>query len=94
VKILLPVERGADEFVRSCREAGADGVFTKPLEVGKLRDRVAALLGRRKPIVIHTGGACADGEAFAIFWRRPVMIKQPGALWRRRRWTISTSLGA
>ena len=53
VKILLLADAGADEFVRSCRQAGADGVFIKPLEVGKLRERVAALLGRRKPIVIH-----------------------------------------
>ncbi len=53
VKILLLADAGADEFVRSCRQAGADGAFIKPLEVGGLRERVAALLGRRKPIVIH-----------------------------------------
>ena len=53
VKILLLADPGADEFVKSCRQSGADGAFIKPLEVGKLRERVAALLGRRKPIVIH-----------------------------------------
>lgn len=53
VKILLLAEPGADEFIKSCRKAGADGAFIKPLEVGKLRERVAALLGRRRPIVIH-----------------------------------------
>lgn len=53
VKLLLLADPGTDEFVQSCRQAGADDAFIKPLEVGKLRDRVAALLGRRKPIVIH-----------------------------------------
>ncbi len=53
VKILLLVEPGADDFVRACRQAGADAAYIKPLEVGKLRERVSALLGRRKPIVIH-----------------------------------------
>lgn len=53
VKILLLADAGQDEFVQSCRQAGADAAFVKPLEVGRLRERVAALLGRRKPIVIH-----------------------------------------
>jgi DNA-binding response OmpR family regulator len=53
VKILLLADAGTDDFVRACRQSGADGAYIKPLEVGKLRDRVAALLGRRKPILIH-----------------------------------------
>ncbi len=53
VKILLLADAGADDFVRACRQAGADGAYLKPLDVGKLRDRVAVLLGRRKPILIH-----------------------------------------
>ncbi|MBI5461324.1 MAG: response regulator transcription factor [Gammaproteobacteria bacterium] len=53
VKILLLADAGTETFVHACRQAGADAAFVKPLEVGKLRTRVAALLGRRKPIVIH-----------------------------------------
>lgn len=53
VKILLLADPGADDFVKACRDAGADGAFVKPLDVDRLRTRVAALLGRRKPIVIH-----------------------------------------
>lgn len=53
VKILLLADAGTDEFVQACRQAGADSAFVKPLEVGRLRERVAALLGRRKPIIIH-----------------------------------------
>lgn len=53
VKVLLLAEAGAETFIRDCRAAGADGAVTKPLTVEKLRDRASALLGRRKPIVIH-----------------------------------------
>lgn len=53
VKILLLADPGAEEFARTCRQAGTDGTFVKPLEVGRLRERVAALLGQRKPIPIH-----------------------------------------
>lgn len=53
VKVLILAEAGAEIFVRDCRAAGADGAVIKPLTVEKVRDRARALLGRRKPIVIH-----------------------------------------
>lgn len=53
VKLLVLAEAGADEAVNACRQAGADGAITKPLTVEKLRAHVDALLGRRKPIMIH-----------------------------------------
>ena len=54
VKTLLLADRGKEEFAQACRQAGADGVVFKPLTVEKLRDRVDALLGRkRRPIAIQ-----------------------------------------
>lgn len=54
VKTLLLAGEGTEEFAQACRQSGADGVVYKPLTVEKLRDRVDALLGRkRRPIAIQ-----------------------------------------
>ena len=54
VKTLLLAGEGKEEFAQACRQSGADGVVYKPLTVEKLRDRVDALLGRkRRPIAIQ-----------------------------------------
>ena len=54
VKTLLLAGEGKEEFAQACRQSGADGVVYKPLTVERLRDRVDALLGRkRRPIAIQ-----------------------------------------
>lgn len=47
VKTLLMTPPNED-FVAKCRESGLSGVAFKPLTVEKLRDRVDAMLGRKR----------------------------------------------
>ena len=54
VKILLVADNREDPLVKSCQEAGIDGVLFKPLTVEEVRRKVDGLLGRKRaPIPIQ-----------------------------------------
>jgi DNA-binding response OmpR family regulator len=53
-KLLLVAENRDDPLVKSCQDAGIDGLLVKPLTVEETRRRVDGLLGRKRaPIQIH-----------------------------------------
>lgn len=51
-KTLVVVDALGGEFGEECRRAGADGYISKPLKVEFVRQKVDALLGRRKSVTI------------------------------------------
>jgi DNA-binding response OmpR family regulator len=51
-KILVVVDAGDTGFGGECKAAGADGFIAKPLKVEFVRQKVDAMLGRGKGVVI------------------------------------------